>query len=80
MADLGQNAHAVAGFAFGILTGPMLQMFHNFQGIIQCTVTFPAVNIHNRANAAVVMFQFRDVESGFALGKIFHGNVSSPCK
>ena len=74
MADLQKNAHAVAGFSLGILTGTVLKMLHNVQGIGDGLVRFPALYIHDRANAAVVMLKLRLVQprGGFSFGKIFH--------
>ena len=74
MADLKQNAHAVAGFALGVLTGPVFQVLHDLQRIVKGLVTLAALDVHNRADAAVVMLVPGIVQSrgSGALGEIIH--------
>ena len=71
---LGENAHAVAGFALGVFAGTVLQMFHDGQRVGHRLVALAAVNVHNGAYAAVVMFKFRAVKP-LAAGR-FHGGTS----
>ena len=61
VADLNQNANAVPGLPLGIFSGPVFQVFHNVQGICHNLMGFPAVDVHNGPDAAVVMLQLRAV-------------------
>ena len=74
VADLQKDAHAVAGFALGVLAGAVLQMLHDLQGVVQRLVALAALDVHHRADAAVVVLKFRVVQpgGGRALGKSFH--------
>ena len=79
VADLQQNAHAVAGLALGVLTCTMLQMLHDLQSVIQRLVALAALDVHHRADAAVVVLKAGIVQpgGGCALGKVTHGSLSS---
>ncbi len=55
--NLYQNTHAVACLALCVLTGPVLQIFHYFQGILHDLMAFHAPDIDTGANAAVVMLK-----------------------
>ena len=70
MADLQQHANAVADFAGGVLTGPMLQTLHNGQRVGYDLVAGNAVNADNRADAAGIMLILLGIKG------IFH-NLSS---
>ena len=57
MGDLDQNAHAVAGLAGGVLSGPVLQLFHDLQGSVHRLVGGTALGIHHSADAAGVVLE-----------------------
>ena len=79
MADLQQDAHAVAGLPLGILTRPVLQMLHDLQRVIQRFMALSSFDVNDRANAAVVMLKPGIIQSGRigAFGKIVHRIHSS---
>ena len=78
MADLQQDAHAIAGFSLSILPCPVFQMLHDLQRVIQRPVAFASLDIHDRADAAVVVFKPGIVQPGrcCAFGEIFHSFFS----
>ena len=78
MADLQQDAHAVAGFSLGILACPVFQVLHDLQRVVQRPVALMSLNIHHRADAAVVVFKPGIVQPGrcCAFGEIFHSFFS----
>ena len=59
--DLQQNADAVAGLPLGVLTGAVLQLFHDLQRIVHRLMGLCAVDVHHGADAAVIMFKGRIV-------------------
>ena len=61
MGNLQQDAHAVAGLSGGVLAGPVLQLFHDFQRVIHGAVVGLAVDADDGADAAGVMLQLGDV-------------------
>ena len=61
MGNLQQDTHAVAGFSGGVLTGAVLQLFHDFQRIIHGAVVGLAVDTDDGTDAAGVMLQLGDV-------------------
>ena len=71
---LGEDAHAVAGLALGVLARAVLQMFHDGQRVGHRLVALAAVNVHNGADAAVVVLELRAVKA-LAAG-CFHGGTS----
>ena len=78
--DLHQDANAVAGFALGIFAGAVLQMFNNLEGVIDGAVRFAALDIHHRANAAVVMLKTRVVQTGPFCRKVLHKLLLPGCQ
>ena len=61
MGDLEQQANAVAGLSGGILARPMLQLFHDFQGLVHGVIGFAALDVHHRADAAGVVLELGTV-------------------
>ena len=57
MGNLRQNSHAITCFSFRILTGTMLQVFHNLQSIFHCLTAFSALDIDAGTDTAVIMFK-----------------------
>ena len=55
--DLEEDAHTVAGLALGVLSGPVLQLFHDFQGVVHRPVALPALDIHHGADSTGVMLK-----------------------
>ena len=53
--DLQKNSNAVTDFAACIFPGPVTEMFHDIQCIIDCRMCTSAVNIHNSADTAGIM-------------------------
>ena len=78
VADLGQDANTVAGFALGVLAGAMLQMLHDLQRILDGFMGLAALDVHHRADTAVVMFQARVIQAGRLLhrSKVLHCKLS----
>ena len=74
VADLRQDAYAVAGLALGILSGAVFQMLHDLQGILNGLVGLAALNVHNCADPAVVVLKAGIIQAGrdFAFGEILH--------
>ena len=74
VADLQQDAHAVAGLALGILTGAVLQTLHDGERIADGLVAFAALDIHHSANAAGIVLKLWIVQTKgvFLLCKVFH--------
>ena len=63
MGNLYHDPHAVAGFAFRILSGPVLQILHNAQRIFHGFMRLHAFDIDDSADSAVVVFKPRIVHS-----------------
>ena len=74
VADLQQDAHAVAGLALGILTGAVLQPLHDGQCIVHGLVALAALDVHHSADAAGVVLKLWIVQAKgvFLLCKVFH--------
>ena len=74
VADLRQNADAVAGLALGVLARAVLQMLHDLQRVVNGFVALAPLDVHHSADAAVVMLKPGAVQpgGGLALGKVFH--------
>ena len=74
VADLCQNAYAVAGLALSVLACAVLKMLHDLQCIVNGLVALAALDVHDRTDAAVVMLKLGAVQpgGGLALGKVFH--------
>ena len=79
VSDLKQNAHTIAGLALGVLTGPVFQVLHNLQGVVKSLVALSALDVHHRADAAVVVLEPWVIQSGGrrAFGEIIHIFFSS---
>ena len=79
VADLQQDAHAIAGLALGVLTGAVLQPLHNGQRIVHGLVTFASLDVHHSADAAGIVLKLWVVQTkgGFLLCKVFH-SLSHP--
>ena len=71
---LREDAHAVAGLALGVLACAVLQMLHDGQRVRHRLVALAAANVHNGADAAVVVLESRAVKA-LAAG-CFHGGTS----
>ena len=63
--NLCQDADAVTGLSFCVLTCPVLQIFHNLKCIFYCGMAFLSFDIDTGADTAVVMFKFRTVKRCF---------------
>ena len=76
VADLGQNADAVAGFALGVLAGAVLQMLDDLQCVVDGLVGLAPLDVDNRADATVVMLELGAVQPGrgLTLGKVIHAS------
>ena len=74
VADLEQDAHAVAGFAFGVLAGAVFQMFHDGQRIADRLMAFAALDVHHGADAAGIVLKPGIIQADrrFAFGKLIH--------
>ena len=57
MGDLRQDTHAVAGLSFRILSCAVLQIFHDLQRIFHGGTGFYSLDVHTRADTAVVMLK-----------------------
>ncbi len=55
--NLQQNPHAVAGFPLGVLSCPVFQILHDFDGVLHGFMGFHAAYIDHRADSAVVMLK-----------------------
>ena len=55
--DLEEDAHTVAGLALGVLSGPVLQLFHDFQGVVHRPVALQALDIHHGTDSTGVMLK-----------------------
>ena len=64
VADLQQDAHAVAGPALGVLAGAVLQMLDDGQRVADRLVALAAVDIHHRADAAGVVLEPGVIQAG----------------
>ena len=58
MGNLQQNPNAITGLARGVLAGPVLQLFHDLQGVVHGFVALPSVDSYHRANTAGVVFPY----------------------
>ena len=76
VADLEQDAHAVAGLALGILAGPMFQPLHNGQRVADGLVALAALDVHHRADAAGVVLKAGVVQADCLL--LVHHTIHSP--
>ena len=63
VADLQQNADAVAGLAVGILSRAVFQVFYDVQRVIHGLVAFSSFYIDNCANTTVIVFKTGIIES-----------------
>ena len=79
MGDLEQDAHAVTGLAGSVLTGPVLQLFHDFQGIVHRRhgILRPLMST-TAADTAGIMLKLRIIQPllGAAFRSEFFHNVS----
>ena len=62
--DLQQNTHAVAGLARGVLSRPVLQLFHDLQRVVHRLMGLSALDVHNGPNAAGVVLEPGVVHGG----------------
>ena len=53
--DLCQDPDAVAHFARGVFAGPVLELLHDVQSVVQNPVVFSSVNIYNASDAAGIV-------------------------
>ena len=75
MGDLYHDSHAVAGLAFRVFSGAVLQILYDAERIRYSLVGFDTSNIDHRADAAVVMFKtgiIHALRGTFHLLLIFH--------
>ena len=63
MGNLKQDANTVASLSLCILSCPVFQVFHDFQGIFHGLMAFYAFTVHNGSDTAVVMFKLLPVQS-----------------
>ena len=61
--NLKHDANAVAGLALGVLAGPVLQILHDVECLIDCLMGLDAFDVGNRPDSAVVMLKTRVVQS-----------------
>ena len=61
--DLEQNAHAVAGLSLGVPAGPVLQLFHNAQGVVYRLVTLTPLDVYHHADAAGIVLKLGIIEA-----------------
>ncbi len=54
---LEQQAHAVAGLSGGVLSGAVLQLFHDLQRVVHRLMGLSALDVHDRADAAGVVLK-----------------------
>ena len=64
VADLQQDAHAVAGPPFGVLAGAVLQMFDDGQRVADRLVAFAALDVHHGADAAGIVLKPGVIQAG----------------
>ena len=65
MADLGENPDAVPDLSRGIFPGAMLQLFHDFQGIVHDVTALPSFDVNDNSDSAGIPFFH------FSIGKPF---------
>ena len=65
--NLEQDTYAVAGLAFGVLSGPVLQLFHDLQGVVHGLMALAALDVHHGSDAAGVMFKGRIVQAPLSI-------------
>ena len=75
MGDLQHDAHTVPGLSFRILPCAVLQVLYDMKRTFHGEMAFPSIFIYYRANAAIVMFKSRGIQSPYLL--IFHNHHSS---
>ena len=63
MADLQQDADAVASLSVGVFSRAVLQVFYDMQRVIHGLVALSSFYIDNRANTAVIVFQTGIIKS-----------------
>ena len=63
MGNLEHDANAVARLALGVLAGPVFQILHDVECLIDCLMGLDAFDIGNRPDSAVVMLKTRVVQS-----------------
>ena len=71
MRHLGQDSHAVAGLSFSVLSGTVLQVLHNLQGIFHGCPGFGSFDVYAGTNAAVVMLKLLSIKRCFG-NFLFH--------
>ena len=57
MRNLHHEAHAVAGFAAGVLAGAVLELFDDFERVVHGAVRLLAADADHRADAAGVVLK-----------------------
>ena len=60
--NLEQDAHAVAGLSGGVLAGPVLQLFYDFQGVVHSAIGSAPLDVHHRADAAGVVLKLGTIQ------------------
>ena len=63
MADLQQNADAIAGFSVSVFSRAVFQVFYDVQRVIHGLVALSSFYIDHRANTAVIVFKTRIIKS-----------------
>ena len=63
MRYLKHNSYAVSGFAFGGLSGAVLQLFYDFKGVVNDLVRLPSFDAYDSSDTAVVVFKLCFVKS-----------------
>ena len=78
MGDLEQDTDAVTGLSVSVFTCAMLQLFHDFQGIVYRGMGFAALDVHHAADTAGIMLKLRIIQPllGAAFRSEFFHNVS----
>lgn len=69
MRDLQQNSNTVSGFAFGILSRSVFQIFYDLQRIFHSFVAFDPFAVYYRADSTVIMLKLFPIQT-FCL--LFH--------
>ena len=72
MGDLKKDADAIAGLSFCILTCTMLQILYDLKSIGNGVMGFLSFYIDNGSDTAVIMFEFRAVETLLLIFYFFH--------
>ena len=75
--NLKHDSYAVSGFPFCVLSGPVLQILHDVEGLVHCFMGLESLNIGYRSDSTVIVF-----ESGVIQSRIFflpvHSSASFP--